>query len=483
MVAEATLALIFLPMLAATIAVVSGPRFVRKIAWFTLLSLPLLLVPITAHVLTEGSWQYELAGVAAPVGIELFIDGLALVMLWLVAIVGGLVGCHALIEQRNDLELSRGYWPLWLMLLLGLNGVFMSSDLFNIFLMLEVLTLAAVPLVALAGGAAPVRAAMRYLLMAMLASFVFLIGVALLYHSTGSIDLRIVGSRLQPGTGANVAFSLLVGSLLLKGAIFPLHFWLPGAHASAPGPVSAMLSALVVKASLYVIFRVWFETGYGLDLEAAGLFLGLVGGSAILYGSTGALLQARLKMVVAYSTVAQLGYLMLIFPLASALAWGAVIYQLIAHAFAKASLFLAVAAIQKAEGSDRLADMGGLARRQPIATLTLALAGISITGLPISGGFLAKWMLLEAAWTRQGWFWIGLVLVGSLLAAAYMSRVLVHALGAPHEANTVPVNRIAGLQSAPALILALLALLAGLASAPILVLLGEPLPGLTGVVP
>jgi hypothetical protein len=225
-------------------------------------------------------------------------------------------------------------WPLWLLMTAGMNALFLSADLFNVYVTIELMTLAAIAWWWPRRPAAPhgkgqradaLRAAMRYLLLAMLGSLAYLLGVALLYGALGTLDLYDAAARMAGGDAATLtALALMSAGLLLKGAIFPLHAWLPGAHAQAPGPVSAVLSALVVKTSVYLLYRLWFWSAAGIDREAASWLLGLLGAGAILYGSAAALVQDQLKRVVAYSTVAQLGYLLLVFPLmGQASAWSA----------------------------------------------------------------------------------------------------------------------------------------------------------------
>src|SRR5690606_1284323 len=293
---------------------------------------------------------------------------------------------------------------------------------------LELLTLSAVALIAYGGSTTAWRAALRYLLLAMLGSLLYLLGVALVYAATGTLDLDQVQARWSEGEASDASPSapliLMTGGLLVKSAVFPLHGWLPSAHASAPGPVSAVLSALVVKASIYVLYRLWFETLPSIPHAPAGTVLAAMGAGAVLYGSIMALRQQHLKRLVAYSTVAQLGYLMLPFDLPSDVAWQAAVSQMLTHGIAKAAMFLAAANLVRGLGSDELNRLPGADQLMPVSVFAFGLAGVSLMGLPPSGGFLAKWHLLEAAWPLGAWHWVIVVLLGSLLAAAYLFRVL-----------------------------------------------------------
>jgi formate hydrogenlyase subunit 3/multisubunit Na+/H+ antiporter MnhD subunit len=229
-----------------------------------------------------------------------------------------------------------------------------------------------------------------------------------------------------------VALVVMTGGLLMKAALFPMHFWLPPAHASAPAPVSAALSALVVKGGFYVLLRLWFEPFGDIVSTGAVQWIGLLGAGAIVWGSLQALCQSRLKLLVAYSTVAQLGYLFLVFPLARSAdvretVWAGGLVFLLSHAAAKASIFLAAGNVQRVVGDDRLEALHGMTRLLPVSTFAIGLAGVSLVGLPPSAGFVGKWLLIVAGLEQGQWWWVAAILCGSLLAAAYMARLLSHA--------------------------------------------------------
>jgi multicomponent Na+:H+ antiporter subunit D len=229
------------------------------------------------------------------------------------------------------------------------------------------------------------------------------------------------------------AAALMIAGLAAKTALFPLHLWLPPAHAGAPAAASALLSALVVKGSFFLIVRIWFDVMPGLPGAAAGQVLGALGAAAIVVGSVVALRQARLKLMIAYSTVAQIGYLFFLFPLATGPAWNGVAWtggmlQLVAHAFAKAAMFLAAGLIGEAVGHDRIAELSGIGRAMPVTLFAFGLGGMSLMGLPPSGGFVAKALLLTAAVGEGQWWWAVVILAGGLLAAGYVFRVIAPAI-------------------------------------------------------
>ncbi len=470
--------LVFLPLLAACAVAVLPPRWLGVPALAGLLPLPLLLWPVTAAVAQHGVQWLPLAGFEAPLGIVWRADALAVALLWLNVVIAIVVGLAATRQWPPASGAGRRFWSLWLMLVCAMNAALLSADLFNLFVTLELMTLAAIGLLVIEGKPAALRAAMRYLLLALLGSLLYLLGVALVYGQAGTLDLYQAGARMSADLLPVTALALMTAGLLLKSAIFPLHGWLPAAHGNAPGPVSAVLSAMVVKVSIVMIWRLWFWMAADWPLGWAMPLLGALGAAAILYGSMLALLQVRLKMMVAYSTVAQLGYLMLVFPLLGAVGFAAASYHLLSHGLAKAAMFLAVANLMKGLATDRMDAMAGADRRMPLDVFALALAGVSILGLPPSGGFVAKWLMLQAAWAQQGWVWVAVILAGGLLAAAYLFRPLAMLCARPVAAagGDAPATTPIGAASVLALGLALAALVAGFVPAPVLAFLERGLP-------
>jgi formate hydrogenlyase subunit 3/multisubunit Na+/H+ antiporter MnhD subunit len=438
------------PLAGAVAALVAGARAARWVGLGTAAATALSAGRLAAEVLAHGPVRHRAGGWGAPLGIDLRVDGLAALMLLMTAAVGVAVSLHAFayLEDRRGANAGEGrarrllFWPLWLLLWAALDALFVARDVFHVYVTLELAGLAAVALVALAGDRGAVGAAARYLVLALLGSLAYLLGVGLVYAAAGTLDADGIRAALRPGVVAAAAAALVLGGLSLKAALFPLHGWLPPAHARAPAPVSAALSALVVKAGFYLLVR-W--TGEVLPrglLPGAGELLGALGALAILWGSVQALRQERLKQIVAYSTVAQLGYLFLFFPLADDLGAGpalagAALFAL-AHALAKGALFLAAGSVLHALPSDRLRALAGLGTRMPLTAATLALASVSIVALPPTGGFAAKWLLLSAAFSTGRWWWAVPMLAGGLLAAAYVFRVMERVISPAADEGRAP---------------------------------------------
>ncbi|GAB2585229.1 complex I subunit 5 family protein [Nitrincola alkalisediminis] len=420
--------LVVFPLLGALVSLALSQR------WRTLMSFALILALLLNNALlllqfySQGMFNEAMGNWPAPLGIELRIDGLALIFSLMSAIVASICALYAYVYLRPaQLKL---FWPFFWFLWVALNSIWLSSDLFNLYVGLELLSLAAVGLVALSRDALSLAAALRYLFAALLGSIGYLLGVALLYATYGTLSLVELSQHFSLTLSSSVALGFMFIGLLMKTAVFPMHSWLPPAHGGALTPVSALLSALVIKASFYIVLRLWTELSLDSAPTSAGLLMGILGSAAILWGGWMALHQTHLKLVVAYSTLAQIGYFMLIFPLlsdtnphASHLAFQGGILMLLAHALAKAGMFLAAGNLLFCTGQKDLHSLAGLSRYRPLNIFAFGLAGVSIMGLPPSGGFNGKWLIIQSAMLQSQWQWVLVILLGSLLSAAYIFRV------------------------------------------------------------
>ncbi|ADC71516.1 NADH/Ubiquinone/plastoquinone (complex I) [Thioalkalivibrio sp. K90mix] len=423
--------------LALAILATIWPRQAHRIGGYGAVLMAAAVVTLSALFLAAGpepenaATRVALGGWEAPLGVMLHLDGLSMTLLVLTGVVGLATSLYSLGYVHDPIE-RRQFWPLWLWLWAGLNMLLLSGDAFNLYISLEVVSLSAVALVAFTGTAAAVSGAMRYLLINILGSLSFLMGVVLLFGEHGVLDLVLLEARTEIGPTERMAAVLMTAGLMLKAALFPLHVWLAPAHGSAPAPVSAVLSGLVVTGSFYLILRLWMGPFAPLATPAFGILVGLLGVAALIWGSAQALRSGRLKSIVAYSTVAQFGYLLIAFPLmlVDSGAWKVVVFFAVVHALAKASVFLAAGTLQHAAGHDRLADMGAVLRARGRTVFALGLAGVSLMGLPFTGGFIAKYLLLEAglstilAGSLIGVLWVIAIAGGGLLAAGYVLRMV-----------------------------------------------------------
>lgn len=466
---------VILPVCAVLAILALGPRNAARIALAAFAAGSIVAVAIAAELISSGTaLSYVVGAWQPPLGIALRADGLSGAMLAMTALVVVVVGLFARAQYglAEDATGGRAQTTFWVMLLAlwgALNAVFIGEDLFNLYVALELLTFAAVPLVCLDGRVETIKAALRYLVFALLGSLLYLLGAGLLYGQYGTLDLLALSQLARQDPALSVALALMIVGLLAKAALFPLHLWLPPAHAGAPAPASAVLSALVIKAPVFLILRLVLDVAPPQVAAIAGQLLAVLGAASILFCSVMALRQARLKLMIAYSTVAQIGYLFIVFPLAAGSAelppWGTIAWtggalQLVSHALAKAAMFLAAGVIAEAFGHDRIADLGGFGRVLPISAAAFGLAGLSLMGIPPSGGFVAKCLLLTAA-VIQGNPWLAVtILAGGILAGAYVFRVIDKALAVP-AIPVVPRRAVPRRLELAALALAIAAVLLG----------------------
>jgi multicomponent Na+:H+ antiporter subunit D len=371
---------IMAPLLAAVIAFLFPRRAFPIAVVGTAATTAVVLILLILLRQSGEAARHAIGGWGAPLGIDLVLDGLSMLMLLLTAVIGVAITSYAhgyfqpSQDDRQESEAWHQYnyfWPLWLFLWAALNALFLSGDLFNLYVTLELMGFAAVSLTALTRTPQVLRAAMRYLLVSLSGSLMYLMGVVFLYAGYGSLDivtlsqavsLDLINPTLDPTLTA--AAALITVGLAMKTALFPFHFWLPPAHANAAAPVSALLSALVVKGSFYILLRSWIMIFHPLADSYIPLGLSLFGAAAILWGSFQAMRQPKLKMLVAYSTVAQLGYLFLLMPIllrpgaGQREALGGIVLFLIAHALAKAAAFLSAGNILYATGERSVRDIG-----------------------------------------------------------------------------------------------------------------------------
>ena len=438
---------IVLPVAGALLSLALGGRYAERIAFIVMPAGLAVSIAILVSVWrTHNALQYFVGNWYPPLGVAFRADGLSAAMMVTAALLICGIGLFAREqffaqpgpEQRAPLV----FWILLLAVWASLNAVFIGSDLFNLYVALELLTFAAVPLVSLDGRAETLAAALRYLLFALFGSILYLLGAVLLYGAYGTLDITLLSGRVRAEPIAWTAISVMTAGLLAKAALYPLHLWLPPAHAGAPASASAILSGLVVKAPFFLVVRLWFDVMPRLPEHAAAQVLGTLGAMAIIFGSIVALRQERLKLLIAYSTVAQIGYLFLIFPLAvnpetshssSTVTWTGGILQAVSHAFAKAAMFMAAGLIAEALGHDRIAGLAGIGRALPITVFAFGLGGLSLMGLPPSGGFVAKAMLLTGAVAAGQWWWAVIILTGGLLAGGYIFLVLARTLADASE--------------------------------------------------
>ena len=418
---------VLLPVLGALLTIWTGGRTRAVLGTSSALATLLASIWLTVQVWERGGSVFHL-DLVGDLEVVLVADGLAAAMLLMVTVTGSFVAVFALVEDRRDVTgRARGYWPLSLGLWAALQVLFLGGDLLTLYLMFEAIGVAAVALVAAGGDRRANLAATRYLYAELVATVTLLFGIALTWQQAGTLVL----AELPAGFGTEplgaAALALITAGLLVKVPLVPVHLWLPAAHALSAGAVSPLLSALVVKTAFVVLLRIWYlGTPQAVPVEAAQL-LGALGVVAILWGSMVAFRATEVKVLIAYSTIAQLGVLVLAVPLLVAGqvdAWIGGLLHAIAHAPAKAAALLAAAVLAEDAGHGAIEGLRGAAARRPVAVFALAVSAVSLVGLPPTVGFVAKWQLLLAGVAAGQWWWVAVLAVGSLLTAGYLMRLV-----------------------------------------------------------
>ncbi len=424
---------IIVPLLAAPSCVILRQRLLVR--WFaTLITVVAFAfsVMLTQQVMAEGTISYHVGGWEPPWGIELRADALTVLILLVVTSVAMVVASIGLGPRSHNVPQSQEafFYAAYLLCLTGLIGMTMTGDAFNSFVFLEIASLSTYTMVALGATRRALTAALSYLMIGTVGGTFFLLGVGLLYQLTGTLNMLDLAARLPPFGESRtllVAVGFLFTGIGLKVAIFPLHQWLPNAYAFGPSSVSAFLAGTATKVSFYLLIRFTYTVlGAALAFQALGLGsllmpLSLV---AMFAGAVAAIYQRDFKRLLAYSSVSQLGYMTLALSLGTEKGLSAGLLHVINHAAMKSGLFLAVAAIVARIGSAKIDDFGGLGKKMPLTMAAIVVGGFGLIGVPGTSGFISKWQLVVAA-LDGGDTWIALlILLSSLLAVAYVWKVV-----------------------------------------------------------
>jgi multicomponent Na+:H+ antiporter subunit D len=376
--------------------------------------------PFVYHV---GGWE-PVKGI--PVGITMVLDGLSILMLIIINTIGFLAILYSVNYMSHYTDKGK-YYTLFLLMIAGLNGVVLSGDMFNLFVFLEITAISSYALVAFGVGAEELEASFKYQVLGGTASAFILLGIAFFYFLTGTLNLADA-SGILADKGSNPALYfigiLFLTGFSLKAAIMPFHAWLPDAHPSAPAPISAMLSGVVIKVlGIYTLIRIFFNV-FGINSipSITTIFL-ILGTISMVIGAFLALGQKDLKRLLAYSSVSQIGYVIFAFGLGTPLGILGGLFHLLNHAITKSLLFLNAGAIDYNTNNRNMQKMGGLSQRMPVTGSTSLIGSLSISGIPPTGGFWSKLVIIFAAIESKHFILAGIAVLASIVTLAYYLKV------------------------------------------------------------
>ena len=440
---------IVLPLLAAPICLLLRRpllcwAFATAVSWMALA----IAIVLLSQVHDGTVISYHMGGWEPPWGIEYRIDTANAFVLLIVAAISAVVLPFARASVAAEIPAERAYlfYSLYLLCLCGLLGIVITGDAFNVFVFLEISSLSSYVLISMGRDRRALTAAFQYLIMGTIGATFYLIGVGLLYAMTGTLNMADLAVRIdavEDTRTVHAAFAFMVIGMGIKAAIFPLHLWLPNAYCYAPSVVTAFLAATATKVSVYVLLRIFF-TLFGLDftfgeIEIVSVLLPLAV-LAMLITSTVAIYQTDVKRLLAFSSVAQIGYMVLGISLATTTGVTAGIVHLFNHAVIKGGLFLALGCVFLRLGSVKLEDMAGLAKRMPWTMAAFVAGGLSLIGVPSTTGFISKFVLVQATLEDGRWYLAVIILVSSLLAVIYVWRVVETAYFQPVSAAASAVS-------------------------------------------
>lgn len=434
--------IIISPLLAAFLVL-----FTRKykiiLATTSIIASIVFVLTLSSQILSGDKVTYHLGGWRGPLGISLVVDGLSFFFSLIALGLGLLVIIYSIPEKRY----GRTYYFLLLISLSSMIGVIYTADIFNMYVFYELLSLAVYLLIAYPKTGVTLRASFNYLIMGGVGLSFFLLGVGFLYAMTGTLDIFCIAEKMPDVFDSSMqmvimSFALIATGMGIKIAVFPLHGWLPDAHSMAPSPVSALLSGVTVKIGIYCLIRVVytvFSTEIFILISSHNILM-VLGVVSLLFGASMALAQKDLKRLLAYSTINQLGIVLIGLGIGTELGLTGALFHVLNHAIMKSTLFFCAGIMIAEAGTREVKGLSGFSRQQPVITFAFVIASLGMIGIPPINGFASKWIICLAAVEAGYTFLVVIILTASAIAAAYYFRVIQVLFSGPLKQDPMPAH-------------------------------------------
>lgn len=442
--------IVIIPLSIATLAPLIAyfsSKLLRVVVISGLAASTLCSVGILIQVLKEGTWRYRFGGWEPPWGIEYLIDPLGAVMAILVSFTTLLVIIYAKHFLTDETWFKKGItYSLMCLVMIGLTGMVITGDAFNLYVFLEIASLATYALIAL-GGPKAAFSAFRYVIIGTVGASFYLMSIGYIYAVTGSLNMADISQRIQPLMTTPAFFAIVVMMILgmgIKMGLFPMHGWLPDSYTYAPAPTTALIAGVMTKVSAYVVFRFFFFIFDPADptVHVALEVLGWIAAIGIIVGSIMAIAQSDFRRMLAYSSVAQIGYIVLGLAIGNTFALIGAVLHILNHAFMKSCLFFIAGGVKWKTGEHLIERFAGLSKRMPLSMGALLITAFSMVGLPPTAGFFSKWYLVRGALEADMWIFIVVIIISSLLNAIYFFRVIEQAYMKKQETGKDADNEI-----------------------------------------
>ncbi len=463
---------VVIPLIAGFLTTITG-WIDRRLCWYWVMLTMFIVVLITSSnlltVINSGTIYYHLGGWKPPFGIEYVIDLLNGFVCIIIAFIGLMVAIYSKESVKKELPgKTIPFYSIFLLLITGLMGMTITGDIFNFYVFLEISSLTAYALIAMGDRGDGLVASFNYLIMGTVAASFILLGIGYLYAVTGTLNMADMQNILPDIYGSKVvlaALAFFMAGFSIKIGLFPLHAWLPDAYTHAPSTASALIAGLMTKVGVYAMIRFMFSVftpAFVIDITRMTEILTWAAALAIIMGSVFAIAQSDIKRMLAYSSISQIGYILLGVGLVNVIGMQGGLLHILNHAFMKCALFLVAGAIFYRTGIRNIHQFQGLGKKMPVTTIVFLIAALSMIGVPGTVGFTSKWYLALGSIEAGQWIFVLVILVSSLLNIVYFWRIFDNIwFGNPHEKEHIKRDEAPLTMLVPMVILAFLCIFFG----------------------